>query len=343
MGKRLVCVAKGQLAWETYDEVAPGEGQVLIQVEHAAAKHGTEMSMFKGYGFPRGPYDRELGLHRPEQASEGPTRAVPVGNMVVGTVSAVGENVSEVKVGDRVATYSGFRQTVVASEGRCWVMPEGMPWQSAVCLDPAEFAFAAVRDGHVRVGDAVAVFGLGAIGLMAVQIAALAGAYPVIAIDPLAKRCDIAAQVGATLTLDPTACDAGLEIKLATQKRGADVVIDYSGARSAMQHALRGVAYGGTVVAGAYPPPYGAGLDFGAEAHLNIPRIVFSRACSQPDRDHPRWDEPRIFDTCWRLLGSGALTGVPIVDPVVPFDTLGEEYPKIATSPDEMVKLGADL
>jgi threonine dehydrogenase-like Zn-dependent dehydrogenase len=88
-----------------------------------------------------------------------------------------------------------------------------MSWKSAVCLDPAEFAFAAVRDGHVRIGDAVAVSGMGAIGLMVVQLARLAGASQVIAIDPLPSRRAIAEQLGATATLDPRACDVGLTLK----------------------------------------------------------------------------------------------------------------------------------
>jgi threonine dehydrogenase-like Zn-dependent dehydrogenase len=219
-------------------------------------------------------------------------------------------------------------------------MPEGVPWQAAVCLDPADFALGAVRDGQVRIGDAVAVFGMGAIGLLVIQFAKLAGAYPVIAVEPIALRQEAALACGADLVLDPTACDAGLEIKKATDKRGADVCIEYSGNHRALQAALRGVAYLGTVVAGAFPGAYPAGLDFGAEAHMNRPKIVFSRACSEPNPDYPNWDENRLFGVCWRLLWSGALKTEPIVQPVVDFKDLTREYPKIATNPDEHIKLG---
>ena len=67
----------------------------------------------------------------------------------------------------------------------------------------------------------------------------------------------------------------------------------------------------GIVVAGAWPGSYPAGLDFGAEAHMNRPRIIFSRACSEPNPDYPNWDENRIFDVVWRLLSNGALNLVP--------------------------------
>jgi threonine dehydrogenase-like Zn-dependent dehydrogenase len=201
----------------------------------------------------------------------------------------------------------------------------------------------AVRDGQVRLGDAVAVFGMGAIGLVVLQMLRLAGARPIIAVEPLAPRRAIAESLGADATLDPTACDAGLEIRRLTAGRGADVCIEYSGSRAAVQQALRGVAYGGTVVLGAYPAPYGAGLDLGAEAHHNIPNIVFTRACSEPGRDYPRWDNERLYDVAWALLAEGRLTGEPIVQPVVPFEDLLTAYPAIASEPDRYIKLGARL
>ncbi|MCK4284236.1 MAG: zinc-binding dehydrogenase, partial [Candidatus Brocadiae bacterium] len=166
---------------------------------------------------------------------------------------------------------------------------------------------------------------------------------PLIAVEPLENRRRAAEACGADLVLDPAACDAGLEIKLGTAMRGADVAIEYSGSVHALQAAIRGIAFGGTVVAGAFPPPYGPGLDLGAEAHLNIPNIVFSRACSEPNREHPRWNESRISDTCWRLICQGQLTGEGIVTPVVPFEDLPTEYPKIASDPGSSIKLGAEF
>jgi threonine dehydrogenase-like Zn-dependent dehydrogenase len=260
--------------------------------------------------------------------------------MVVGHVTETGKAVTRFKVGDRALTYSGFATSAINDEGACWKLPEDVPWQSAVCIDPADFAFSAIRDGNVRLGDGVAVFSLGAIGLMCIQLLRLTGANPIIAIDPIAKRRELASEFGATLTLDPTACDAGLEIRRAIQGRGADVVIEYSGTRQAMQDALRGVAFGGNVVSGAFPPPYSAGLDLGAESHLNIPNIIFSRACSDPNRDHPRWDNDRIYACCYQLILQGKIEGEKVVWPVVAFDELINAYPKIADDPASTLKIG---
>lgn len=343
MPREIKAVEPGKVEMVDYELPQLGEEQVRVRTEFAAAKHGTEMAMFKGYAAGRGSFDRELGLHRPKEGEGGGFWAFTVGNMFVGEVTEVGAAVEELQAGDRVLAYGGFREVQTVGAAGCRRMPPGVSWKSAVCLDPADFAMAAVRDGNVRVGDAVAIFGMGAIGLMAVQVANLAGAGPVIAVEPLPNRRRAAEACGADLALDPTDCDAGLQIKLATDRRGADVAIEYSGNVRALQHAIRGVAFGGTVVAGAYPPPYPAGLDLGAEAHLNVPNIVFSRACSEPNREHPRWDEGRIYATCWRLIREGRLSGEEIVNPVVPFAEAAEAYLRIAEAPETNIKLGVEF
>ncbi len=338
MPRELVALAKEQAALCDYESPPVQPDQIRVRTHFAAAKHGTEMALFRGYASPRGRYDPDYQLFRAEET--GVRYPLKLGNACVGEVIEVGAAVQQFQPGDLVFRYAPFREEHVWTAAGVRPMPPDMPWQAAVCLDPADFALGALRDGHIRIGDAVAVFGLGAIGLIALQLAKLAGAYPVIAVDPLKNRRAAADACGADIVIDPVQQDAGLAIKQATNKRGADVCIEYSGHHSALQMALRGVAYLGTVVAGAWPGAYPAGLDFGAEAHMNRPKIIFSRACSEPNPDHPAWDEPRLLDVCWRLLREGQINCEPIVQPIVNFDDLLVEYPKIVTHPNENIKLG---
>lgn len=337
MPRELIAPAREQVEFRQYQTPPLQAGQVRVKSRFGAAKHGTEMALYKGYAGPRGGYDPEYRVFTTER--ETVRYPITLGNMCVGEVVELGPQVTRLQKGDTVFSYGPLRQEHVWPE-TVRVLPRSVPWQAAVCLDPADFALGAVRDGHVRLGDAVAVFGMGAIGLMALQLARLAGAHPVIAVDPLELRRRVARQCGADLVLDPANCDAGLEIKKATGRRGADVCIEYSGSHLALQAALRGVAYNGTVVAGAWPGAYPAGLDLGAEAHFNRPRIVFSRACSEPNPEYPNWDEGRLFEVAWRLLSGGRIECEPVIHPVVPFDELLKEYPKIATHPGENIKLG---
>jgi len=330
-----------EAAFHDYASPPLASDEVRVLSRFGAAKHGSEMALFQGYAGHRGNYDGNLRLFT--QETQMVIYPVGLGNICVGEVVETGPDVENIRVGETVFAHGSFRQEHVWNADRVRKLPNGVPWQAAVCLDPADFALGAVRDGHIRLGDAVAVIGMGAIGLFVVQLARLAGAHPVIAVDPIPLRRDVAQECGADIVLDPTACDAGLEIKLATEKRGADVCVDYSGHFTALQAALRGVAYLGTVVAGAWPGSYPAGLDLGAEAHFNRPTIVFSRACSEPNPEYPNWDETRLFSVVWRLLCDGSLKSVPVVQPVVPFDDLLEAYPKIASAPEENVKLGVEF
>jgi len=336
MPKRLICPAVGQVAWQDYEDRAPGADEVRVRCEFGVEKHGTMMAFYKGYANERGRWDADARVHRPEGVLW--NYPLPLGNMQVGTVTDAGAE-SGLSVGQQVYFSGAFQPTATLKGSSCRVLRPGVSWQSAMLMDPAEFAVGAARDGKVRVGDDVAVFGLGAIGLVTVQVLRAAGAARIFALDPLPARRDAALRCGADEVIDPTAGDAGMALRERTGMRGMDVVVDFSGSRHALQAALRGVGYLGTIVCGAFPPPFDAGLDFGGEAHMNRPNIVFSRACSDPNPDHPRWDWARIQDVVVGMIDRGQLRGEPIIDEPVPFDDLLEQYPKIATDPSATIKL----
>jgi len=338
MPREAICTAPFELEWRDYADARLSTGQVRVRAEFAAAKHGTELALYSGAVTERGRWDATLGIfdhHEPEKVFP-----LGIGNMFVGRVSEVGPGVERLKVGDRVAGSGSFKPTHTLPESECWSMPEGMPWQSAVCLDPAGFALGALRDSGLRLGDSVAIFGLGAIALLAVQMARLAGASTIVAVDPLATRRELARELGASHVLNPREEDVGLRLKHLCAGRGPDIAIEYSGSPQALQAALRGVAFGGTVVCGAFPAPYAAGLDFGAEAHMNVPNLIFSRANSEPLRDHPRWSNRRVLQTCFEQLADGRLTGQGIVSEPVPFDSTLEAFAAAVKEPGKLIKLG---
>ncbi|EOK4187512.1 zinc-dependent alcohol dehydrogenase [Escherichia coli] len=212
---------------------------------------------------------------------------------------------------------------------------------NAVCYDPAQFAMSGVRDANVRVGDFVVVVGLGAIGQIAIQLAKRAGASVVIGVDPIAHRCDIARRHGADFCLNPIGTDVGKEIKTLTGKQGADVIIETSGYADALQSAFRGLAYGVTISYVAFAKPLAEGFNLGREAHFNNAKIVFSRACSEPNPDYPRWSRKRIEETCWELLMNGYLNCEDLIDPVVTFANSPESYMQyVDQHPEQSIKMG---
>jgi threonine dehydrogenase-like Zn-dependent dehydrogenase len=345
--RELIAVAVRTPAIRQYDEQPLRPGEIRVRTEFGAPKHGTELHMYRGdsaFGDSQWDATRRLFV---VGAPPGGGFPRPLGNVAVGRVVELGRDVSGVAIGDRVAGYGPLRETQRWAWGSRGVYPgvramaNAMPWQAAVCLDPATVALGGVRDGGVRVGDRVAVFGLGAIGLMTVQLCKVAGAGLVVAIDPLAARREVAAATGADLMLDPTAEDAGLALRDATDGLGVDVAIETAGSSRALHHALRGLAFGGTVAVVGWNNEFRGGLDLGREAHFNRPRLVFPRVESEPHYDHPRWDGRRLADVAWSLLATGRLQCEHIVQPVVAFDQVVEAYREyVDEHPERSVKLG---
>ena len=320
MPKELIATAVRQPVLRDYEDGPVPEGHIRVKVKFGSPKRGSELTMYHGYrgaSFPMG-----------------------LGNMCVGRVVEIGEGVEYFSIGDRVAGYGQLRETHTWRTGSVRRMSERMTEKEAVCFDPAQFALAGIRDGQVRLGDRVAVFGLGAIGQIAAQMAKIAGASFVAAVDPIALRREVAKNAGADMVLDPTAGDTGMELKKAAKDLGLDVVIETSASYEALHQAIRGLAFGGTVAFVGWSKECTGGLDFGAEAHFNIPNLIFARACSDPNRDHPRWSFARIMDICWEWLSEGRFQCEEIVNPVVPFAESAQAYQDMDLHPENSVKLG---
>ena len=349
--KQLLADAPRTLAWHTYDDRPLQPDELRLRVAYASPKHGSEIADFRGNSpLIDEKYDPDWQLLVPRTGDD-PAGVVfgewNVGNMGVGHVEECAPAVTEFAVGDRVVAYSGIRETAIVravGNHRLRKLPADMPWQSALCYDPAQFALGGIRDGQVRPGDAVVVMGLGAIGQLAVQMARHIGAYPIVAVDPVANRRAVAQRSGAHAALDPTAGDTGRQIKELTGQRGADVIIETSGSAPALQAAFRGLAYGGIISYVAWPKEFPAGLHLGREAHYNNARVVFSRVASEPLPDYPRWTRRRIEDTVWYLLTQGFLDGREIIQPVVPTaEAIGAYHHYVDQHPDQSIKLGIDL
>jgi threonine dehydrogenase-like Zn-dependent dehydrogenase len=348
MPKQLVAVAPRKAALIDYDEPGIGRHQIRVRVEYASPKHGSEVGVFRGEDpFVADLFDEDWRLFVARKDAARDTHdgdGTVLGNQWVGIVVEKGDGVRSFAVGDRVCGYGGIRETqVLDAEDDPFLLPvpDGMSWKSALCLDPAQFALGGIRDCQVRLGDRVAVFGLGAIGAVAAQMAKVAGAEYVAVIDPIQKRRDAAVAVGADAAFDPLHEDVGLELKRATNRAGVDAAIDTSGNEQALQQALRGLGYGGTIAFVGWARAFSGTLDLGREAHFNNANLVFSRASSEPSRDHPRWDRRRIATSCWNMLASGKIDCQRIVDPVVSFAEAPGAYEEyVDRNPHKSIKLG---
>lgn len=209
-----------------------------------------------------------------------------IGHEFVGTVVSAGEGVTTVSEGDRVlgcfctacgtcffcrrgwfhkcasggvfghgATMGGIQgaqaEYVLVPTANLTLRrtPEGMPDEVALFAgDVMGTGYHAVTEGGLHPGGTVAVFGLGPVGLCAVQAARAAGAARVIAVDQVEDRLAVADSFGAQ-AVHLTDGDPRAAIKAATDGRGVDLAIDAVGHPAALDAAIRAARKQGTVVA----------------------------------------------------------------------------------------------
>ena len=128
------------------------------------------------------------------------------------------------------------------------LVPDGLTdEQVLMCPDIMSTGFSGAESGDVRIGDTVAVFAQGPIGLCATAGARLAGATTIIAVEGVPARMEVSRRMGADHVVDFKAVDPVAEIMRLTDGRGVDVAIEALGTQSTFEGALRVLRPGGTL------------------------------------------------------------------------------------------------
>lgn len=143
---------------------------------------------------------------------------------------------------------SGFAERAVVARGSAVALPPGVPFDVAALFGCAVLTGvgAILNTAAVHPGESVVVFGLGGVGLAAVLGARLAGAYPVVAVDPVATKRELARELGADDAVAPADAEQAVFDRL---DRGADHTIEAVGQTEVLTTAYRLTRPGGTTVA----------------------------------------------------------------------------------------------
>jgi threonine dehydrogenase-like Zn-dependent dehydrogenase len=185
------------------------------------------------------------------------------------------------------------------------------------------------------------VIGLGAIGLLLVQMARRAGAQRVTAVDPVAPRRELALALGADEALDPRDAPEGAGVAIKRSAGGGvDVAVETSGTTAGLQDAVAAPRLGGTVVAVGFYQGGAPELRLGEEWHHNRLDMVSSMgAWGAPHRAHPAWDRPRVLRTVVDLLASGDVCVDDLPVRHFPFEHAVDAYSWLDANPNEAVKV----
>lgn len=235
---------------------------------------------------------------------------VEVGSAVAGLQPA-DRVVGECVVGPGGRDHFGFNISGAAAEyfkakGE-WLhrIPDSLSYTQAALVEPFSVAYNAVTCvGGVDPSDTVAILGSGPIGLLSL-LAAAANNACVIVIEPQARRREVAHELGATATLDPTSADFRDGVAEITEGRGFDAVIEAAGSPSAMALALEIAGHSGRLAC--------AGISVGALAPAAL-GLIQSKAL----RIRGLIGSAGLWPQTIRFIASGAVDPSRIVTASVP-------------------------
>lgn len=169
------------------------DDKVLVKLEVSSVSSGTERANVIG--------DTEIGTGKNPEVPQFPRI---LGYSSAGIVTAVGDKVTSVKVGDRVAvSWSQHRRFVSVPEAQVYKLQDSIPSSAGALVHISIFPLAAIRKCRLEIGESAMVMGLGILGLIAVKLLRAAGAAPIIAVDFDAERRSKAIEYGADYAFDP--------------------------------------------------------------------------------------------------------------------------------------------
>lgn len=185
-----------------------------------------------------------------------------------------------------------FAEQTILRETSVVKIPESIPFEIAAVIGCGVLTGvgAAIHTANVQPGDAVVVLGCGGVGINAIQGARLAGAHPIIAIDTMTTKLDMAQRFGATHTIDATAGDPLTRVHELTDARGADVAFEVVGNTALQRQVFELTRRGGKCILVGVAP-LGDEVSFPATMltlHEKIVSGCYYGSCD-PKRDIPRF------------------------------------------------------
>lgn len=213
------------------------------------------------------------------RAGKSPVRPLPLtlGHEVAGVVAQTGPEVKDFESGDRVCLHymvtcghceychrgveqfctsgkmigkyrdGGYAEYCMVPERSVFHLPEEIPFeQGAIMMCSTATSFHALRKARLQPGERVAIFGVGGLGLSAVQLALAMGALEVYGVDIKEEKLKMAQRFGA-VPVDASRTDPVAEIRRLTKDRGAEVALELIGLPETMEQAFKSLAIMGRV------------------------------------------------------------------------------------------------
>jgi 2-desacetyl-2-hydroxyethyl bacteriochlorophyllide A dehydrogenase len=335
-GKKIVLSQNGEISIQKFPIPTPGENQVLVKTICNLISAGTELGIRKLFQQNRTYGNHVIGVPKwLKNFSNIPEREIGYSN--IGRIVEMGDALREdhsfpFTLEDTVLTLGSHSSHVlVSTEPENLIsVPEDLSPEQAAFGVLGGVSIYGIETADIRLGDHVAIFGMGIVGQLALQMAKLCGCDTLTAIDIEPMRLAIARKSGATHTLNPEQCDIAEQMKSITKGRGVDVIIEASGYSSALVTAIEIARLGAKIVLLGSPWEGVLEIDFFL-IHLKELRII---GCHQPlcpttSTSFFPWTKEYNRNQVLKMIQEGKINVEQLITQRLTFDRAEEAYRKL--------------
>lgn len=305
----------------------PAGGEVLVEVMLSAISPGTEMLVYRG----QVPRDIPLDASLSALAS---TAEFPVkyGYAAVGRVVELGADVSSEWLGKLVMALHPHESHFVAVPSELRPVPAGVAAEEAAFLPNVETAVTFLMDGQPIIGEQVAVFGQGVVGLLTTALLARLPLAGLVTVDRHPLRRGWSRDLGAHRTVDPSAPE-----ELRRLRSFFDLTYELSGNPAALDEAISVTGFCGRVVIGSWYGDRRADLSLGGAFHRSRMQLTASQVSTIAPQWEGRWNMARRLEVAWQMLEE--LGPARLVTHRFALSRAAEAYDLIDRCPEEAVQV----
>lgn len=279
-----------------------------------------------------------------------------LGHECAGTITEVGKNVSDLKVGDRVALEPGItcgkceacksghynlcpdvvflatppvqgcnEEFIAFPADMCFKLPENVSTKAGALIEPLSVGFYAVEQSEMNTGDTVVILGSGCIGLVTLLASKARGAGTIIVADLVEARLNKALELGATHVINSKNVDVFEKVKEITGGRNADIVFETAGSAVTIAQTPFLTRRGGTVVL--------VGIAAQEEISYNFAQVMDKELTIKSVFRYKN-----IFPKAIAAVGSGAIDVTSIVTHEFALDDIQKAYDEAVNNKENLVK-----
>lgn len=305
-GIRVVFEAQGRVGIEKYQISGPRKKEVLIRNLYTAISPGTELAVLNRLPNTSGNYPFYPGYS------------------ACGIVERCGDEAEDLT--GKMVLYRGFHQSISVIDYReCHLLEEGADPIGASAFRLASISLQAVRKAEIKLGDEVALLGLGPIGQLAAQLVYFSGASKIVCIDPLDKRREIAKRLYAD--------EVFAEAEECRQPDGYDVVFECTGAPQVIPQAFKLTKKMGKTILLGSSRGISEHVNFYEDIHYKGLQVIGAHESNRASADNVgtcctnRYDE----ETVTKFIQAGKLKMGLLIEKVYSYQDAPRAYEEIKT------------